>query len=244
MSDFNQFIQNIGNFEEVKVEDPNVQVNIKENINKLNINGKKIKNEKIDSDNIWGKFKEFLQDPVLKFIIEKENTLQNEIKTIFNVFSVNPNPPFVNINVSISSENKRKITYKVLKVLIESQTSAETNVRKIARLPQQDPNFDDKDKWTNFCYSITYEDSPETRKKTEVLNFLKDNVAKPIFGYYKMEGMFDQYIWDTNEDAGKILFSDKAGETLNFHNKEIHYYKKAETDDPLTKLKDILEHIK
>lgn len=244
LSDFNQFIQNIGNFEEVKVEDPNVQVNIKENINKLNINGKKIKNEKIDSDNIWGKFKEFLQDPVLKFIIEKENTLQNEIKTIFNVFSVNPNPPFVNINVSISSENKRKITYKVLKVLIESQTSAETNVRKIARLPQQDPNFDDKDKWTNFCYSITYEDSPETRKKTEVLNFFKDNVAKPIFGYYKMEGMFDQYIWDTNEDAGKILFSDKAGETLNFHNKEIHYYKKAETDDPLTKLKDILEHIK
>lgn len=244
LSDFNQFIQNIGNFEEVKVEDPNVQVNIKENINKLNINGKKIKNEKIDSDNIWGKFKEFLQDPVLKFIIEKENTLQNEIKTIFNVFSVNPNPPFVNINVSISSENKRKITYKVLKVLIESQTSAETNVRKIARLPQQDPNFDDKDQWTNFCYSITYENSPETRKKTEVLNFLKDNVAKPIFGYYKMEGMFDQYIWDTNEDAGKILFSDKAGETLNFHNKEIHYYKKAETDDPLTKLKDILEHIK
>ena len=244
LSDFNQFIQNIGNFEEVKVEDPNVQVNIKENINKLNINGKKIKNEKIDSDNIWGKFKEFLQDPVLKFIIEKENTLQNEIKTIFNVFSVNPNPPFVNINVSISSENKRKITYKVLKVLIESQTSAETNVRKIARLPQQDPNFDDKDEWTNFCYSITYEDSPETRKKTEVLNFFKDNVAKPIFGYYKMEGMFDQYIWDTNEDAGKILFSDKAGETLNFHNKEIHYYKKAETDDPLTKLKDILEHIK
>lgn len=194
MSDFNQFIRNIGNFEEVKVEDPNVQVNIKENINKLNINGKKIKNEKIDSDNIWGKFKEFLQDPVLKFIIEKENTLKNEIKTIFNVFSVNPNPPFVNINVSISSENKRKITYKVLKVLIESQTSAETNVRKIARLPQQDPNFDDKDKWTNFCYSITYEDSPETRKKTEVLNFLKDNVAKPIFGYYKMEGMFDQYM--------------------------------------------------
>lgn len=58
------------------------------------------------------------------------------------------------------------------------------------------------------------------------MNFLKDNVAKPIFGYYKMEGMFDQYIWDTNEDAGKILFSDKAGETLNFHNKEIHYYKK------------------
>ena len=46
----------------------------------------------------------------------------------------------------------------------------------------------------------------------------------------------------TNEDAGKILFSDQEGETLNFQNKEIHYYKKSETD-PLAKLKQILTGI-
>lgn len=63
-----------------------------------------------------------------------------------------------------------------------------------------------------------------------------------LLGLHKLDGMLDQYIWDTNEDAGKILFSDQEGETLNFQNKEIHYYKKAGTD-PLTKLKDILGHI-
>jgi len=250
LNNFDQFMQNINNFDKFSLSDQIInhldqtQVNtIKTNIIKLNINGKKIKNEKIESDNIWEKFKEFLQDPVLKLIIEKEDALQNEIKTIFNVFSVNPNPQtFVNTDVSIPSEDKRKITYKVLKELIESQTSAETNVRKIAQLPQQDPNFGEYYEWAEFCYSITYENSLETRRRTKVKNFFIDNVAKSIFGYYKMEGMFDQYIWDTNEDAGKILFSDKAGETLNFQNKEIHYYKKSETD-PLAKLQHILTSI-
>jgi hypothetical protein len=55
--------------------------------------------------------------------------------------------------------------------------------------------------------------------------------------------MLDNYIWDTSEDSGKILFSDKAGETLNFNNKEIHYYKKSESD-PLQSLKDILSGIR
>lgn len=63
-----------------------------------------------------------------------------------------------------------------------------------------------------------------------------------LLGVHKLNGMLDQYIWDTNEDAGKILFSDQEGETLNFQNKEIHYYKKSETD-PLAKLKQILTGI-
>lgn len=66
--------------------------------------------------------------------------------------------------------------------------------------------------------------------------------SKIVSGYSKLSGILDSYIWDSNEDSGKILFSDKAGETLNFKNKEVHYYKKSE-GDPLESLKDILKGI-
>ena len=79
-------------------------------------------------------------------------------------------------------------------------------------------------------------DPVQLRKRDKVrLGLIKWN----LLGAHKLDGILDQYIWDTNEDAGKILFSDQEGETLNFQNKEIHYYKKSETD-PLTKLKQIL----
>ena len=62
-------------------------------------------------------------------------------------------------------------------------------------------------------------------------------------GFDKLDGVFDQYSWVSNEDSGKILFSDSKGKTLNFNNDTIHYYKKLETADPIKEIKDTLSGI-
>ena len=213
----------------------------------LNKSAIKIKKENLTENKIWDKFcTEIIQDPVLKSII---TTLRSEIMKdgVFNDFTTQRRTigQAVQIAHNIASVNKRKITYEVLKQLIQKQPDAKTNTKKIGNLPQQEPNFDDAN-WANFCNSITYEVfEPDTRKRTKVKNFLKPmgiTLAKYFTGYKKLEGILDQYIWDTHEDTGKILFSDQEGETLNFHNKEIHYYKKSETD-PLIPLIDILKGI-
>ena len=254
LQDFNTlYPNNIDGFNELTAQHPqNNEVaqdfqTIATQLFNLNKSAIKIKKENLTENKIWDKFcTEIIQDPVLKSII---TTLRSEIMKdgVFNDFTTQRRTigQAVQIAHNIASVNKRKITYEVLKQLIQKQPDAKTNTKKIGNLPQQEPNFDDAN-WTNFCNSITYEVfEPDTRKRTKVKNFLKPmgiTLAKYFTGYKKLEGILDQYIWDTHEDTGKILFSDQEGETLNFHNKEIHYYKKSETD-PLIPLIDILKGI-
>lgn len=254
LQDFNTlYPNNIDGFNELTAQHPqNNEVaqdfqTIATQLFNLNKSAIKIKKENLTENKIWDKFcTEIIQDPVLKSII---TTLRSEIMKdgVFNDFTTQRRTigQAVQIAHNIDSVNKRKITYEVLKQLIQKQPDAKTNTKKIGNLPQQEPNFDDAN-WANFCNSITYEVfEPDTRKRTKVKNFLKPmgiTLAKYFTGYKKLEGILDQYIWDTHEDTGKILFSDQEGETLNFHNKEIHYYKKSETD-PLIPLIDILKGI-
>ena len=254
LQDFNTlYPNNIDGFNELTAQHPqNNEVaqdfqTIATQLFNLNKSAIKIKKENLTENKIWDKFcTEIIQDPVLKSII---TTLRSEIMKdgVFNDFTTQRRTigQAVQIAHNIASVNKRKITYEVLKQLIQKQPDAKTNTKKIGNLPQQEPNFDDAN-WANFCNSITYEVfEPDTRKRTKVKNFLKPmgiTLAKYFTGYKKLEGILDQYIWDTHEDTGKILFSDQEGETLNFHNKEIHYYKKSETD-PLIPLIDILKGI-
>lgn len=254
LQDFNTlYPNNIDGFNELTAQHPqNNEVaqdfqTIATQLFNLNKSAIKIKKENLTENKIWDKFcTEIIQDPVLKSII---TTLRSEIMKdgVFNDFTTQRRiiGQAVQIAHNIASVNKRKITYEVLKQLIQKQPDAKTNTKKIGNLPQQEPNFDDAN-WSNFCNSITYEVfEPDTRKRTKVKNFLKPmgiTLAKYFTGYKKLEGILDQYIWDTHEDTGKILFSDQEGETLNFHNKEIHYYKKSETD-PLIPLIDILKGI-
>ena len=254
LQDFNTlYPNNIDGFNELTAQHPqNNEVaqdfqTIATQLFNLNKSAIKIKKENLTENKIWDKFcTEIIQDPVLKSII---TTLRSEIMKdgVFNDFTTQRRiiGQAVQIAHNIASVNKRKITYEVLKQLIQKQPDAKTNTKKIGNLPQQEPNIDDAN-WANFCNSITYEVfEPDTRKRTKVKNFLKPmgiTLAKYFTGYKKLEGILDQYIWDTHEDTGKILFSDQEGETLNFHNKEIHYYKKSETD-PLIPLIDILKGI-
>lgn len=254
LQDFNTlYPNNIDGFNELTAQHPqNNEVaqdfqTIATQLFNLNKSAIKIKKENLTENKIWDKFcTEIIQDPVLKSII---TTLRSEIMKdgVFNDFTTQRRTigQAVQIAHNIASVNKRKITYEVLKQLIQKQPDAKTNTKKIGNLPQQESNFDDAN-WANFCNSITYEVfEPDTRKRTKVKNFLKPmgiTLAKYFTGYKKLEGILDQYIWDTHEDTGKILFSDQEGETLNFHNKEIHYYKKSETD-PLIPLIDILKGI-
>lgn len=254
LQDFNTlYPNNIDGFNELTAQHPqNNEVaqdfqTIATQLFNLNKSAIKIKKENLTENKIWDKFcTEIIQDPVLKSII---TTLRSEIMKdgVFNDFTTQRRiiGQAVQIAHNIASVNKRKITYEVLKQLIQKQPDAKTNTKKIGNLPQQEPNFDDAN-WANFCNSIIYEVfEPDTRKRTKVKNFLKPmgiTLAKYFTGYKKLEGILDQYIWDTHEDTGKILFSDQEGETLNFHNKEIHYYKKSETD-PLIPLIDILKGI-
>lgn len=231
---------------------PNVQAltpqainNIKLNIKFLNINAKKIEDERLTQDIILKKFMEILQDPVLKHIINNSNFLPRDIKTMFNCFTLYSanNNPFIPPRLSVSPDHKRNITYEVLNQLIQNQSNPEENKQKIAQ-PEQPENYRSDIVWAAFCDSIAY-DNPQATNKSKLKYVAKELVGKPLIGYNdKLEGILDQYIWDSNEDTGKILFSDQEGETLNFRNKEIHYYKKSEINDPLKELKKILINIR
>ena len=214
---------------------------IKPFINNLNKNALYIKANQLTSNKIWNDFTNvYLQDSVVRKLITDANAgIENTLTTLFTHSTtqnyLNNHGP-QNLDVS----QTRELVYKILQLLITRQTTAETKDSTIS-LGQSPPPYDTAG-WGNWINNnLTYENGApvQLRKRDKArLGFMKSK----FLGLHKLDGMLDQYIWDTNEDAGKILFSDQEGETLNFQNKEIHYYKKAGTD-PLTKLKDILGHI-
>lgn len=214
---------------------------IKPFINNLNKNALYIKANQLTSNKIWDDFTGvYLQDSVVRKLITDANAgIENTLTTLFTHSTtqnyLNNHGP-QNLDVS----QTRELVYQILQLLITRQTTAETKDSTIS-LGQSPPPYDAAG-WGNWINNnLTYENGApvQLRKRDKArLGFMEWK----FLGLHKLDGMLDQYIWDTNEDAGKILFSDQEGETLNFQNKEIHYYKKAGTD-PLTKLKDILGHI-
>ena len=250
-SDFaNLYPNNIDGFNELSMIDPYVAANaneqerydaIKPFINNLNKNALYIKANQLTSNKIWDDFTGvYLQDGVVRKLITDANAgIENTLTTLFT-HSTTQNYLANNGPQNLDVSQTRELVYKILQLLITRQTTAETKDSTIS-LGQSPPPYDAAG-WGNWINNnLTYENGApvQLRKRDKArLGFMKSK----FLGLHKLDGMLDQYIWDTNEDAGKILFSDQEGETLNFQNKEIHYYKKAGTD-PLTKLKDILEHI-
>lgn len=250
-SDFaNLYPNNIDGFNELSMIDPYVAANaneqerydaIKPFINNLNKNALYIKANQLTSNKIWDDFTGvYLQDGVVRKFIRPANAgIENTLTTLFT-HSTTQNYLANNGPQNLDVSQTRELVYKILQLLITRQTTAETKDSTIS-LGQSPPPYDAAG-WGNWINNnLTYENGApvQLRKRDKArLGFMKSK----FLGLHKLDGMLDQYIWDTNEDAGKILFSDQEGETLNFQNKEIHYYKKAGTD-PLTKLKDILEHI-
>lgn len=214
---------------------------IKTCVNILNENALYIKDYQLTLNKIWNDFTNvYLQDSVVRKLITDANAgIENTLTTLFTHSTtqnyLNNHGP-QNLDVS----QTRELVYKILQLLIANQTTTETKNSAIS-LGQPIPSYSNIE-WGNLINNnLTYVNGApvQLRKRDKArLVMMKWN----LLGVHKLNGMLDQYIWDTNEDAGKILFSDQEGETLNFQNKEIHYYNKSETD-PLTKLKTILTGI-
>ena len=226
--------------------DYNNYIMIKAYLSTLNENALKIKKENLTAPKIWDKFfNEIIQDPVLKNII---TPLKSEIMkdNVFNEFLTQRHfdRAIGQQDYSIPVVNRRKITYQVLTALIRNQVTGEIKdefyLNRKIQIPVPQAPQDYTQNWNTLCDQIIREEGLSNTVK----NFIKFG-AKPLsglVGYDKLKGIIDQYIWDNNEDAGKILFSDQEGETLNFQNKEIHYYKKS-VIDPIKQLQEILKRI-
>lgn len=250
-SDFaNLYPNNIDGFNELSMIDPYVAANaneqerydaIKPFINNLNKNALYIKANQLTSNKIWDDFTGvYLQDGVVRKFIRPANAgIERILKALFTN-SITQNYLANNGPQNLDVSQTRELVYKILQLLIANQTITETKDSAIS-LGQPIPSYSNIE-WGNLINNnLTYVNGApvQLRKRDKArLVMMKWN----LLGVHKLNGMLDQYIWDTNEDAGKILFSDQEGETLNFQNKEIHYYNKSETD-PLTKLKTILTGI-
>lgn len=250
-SDFaNLYPNNIDGFNELSMIDPYVAANaneqerydaIKPFINNLNKNALYIKANQLTSNKIWDDFTGvYLQDGVVRKFIRPANAgIERILKALFTN-SITQNYLANNGPQNLDVSQTRELVYKILQLLIANQTTTETKDSAIS-LGQPIPSYSNIE-WGNLINNnLTYVNGApvQLRKRDKArLVMMKWN----LLGVHKLNGMLDQYIWDTNEDAGKILFSDQEGETLNFQNKEIHYYNKSETD-PLTKLKTILTGI-
>lgn len=214
---------------------------IKPFINNLNKNALYIKANQLTSNKIWDDFTGvYLQDGVVRKFIRPANAgIERILKALFTN-SITQNYLANNGPQNLDVSQTRELVYKILQLLIANQTITETKDSAIS-LGQPIPSYSNIE-WGNLINNnLTYVNGAlvQLRKRDKArLVMMKWN----LLGVHKLNGMLDQYIWDTNEDAGKILFSDQEGETLNFQNKEIHYYNKSETD-PLTKLKTILTGI-
>lgn len=214
---------------------------IKTCVNILNENALYIKDYQLTLNKIWNDFTNvYLQDSVVRKLITDANAgIENTLTTLFT-HSTTQNYLANNGPQNLDVSQTRELVYKILQLLIANQTTTETKDSAIS-LGQPIPSYSNIE-WGNLINNnLTYVNGApvQLRKRDKArLVMMKWN----LLGVHKLNGMLDQYIWDTNEDAGKILFSDQEGETLNFQNKEIHYYNKSETD-PLTKLKTILTGI-
>lgn len=263
--DFNTlYPNNIGSFNKFKMQNepgPNLQKSfkrftfIKNYVEELNKNAIYIKDKRLTDNKIWNDFKEvYLQDTVVKRLISlPANTeIENNLKNLFENFTTRNYLTHGPSNLNVAK--KRRLVYKVLKILINNQSTTEIKdsiYKEIKKIRLSRPELIDNanafinvQDWNTWCDNkIAYEgDASKLNKFKEGGKEFGKELVKRALGIDKLRGMLDQYIWDTNEDAGKILFSDQEGETLNFQNKEIHYYKKSETD-PLAKLKQILRSI-
>lgn len=176
-----------------------------------------------------------------------DGTIKSKIRNLFYpVCAPNYNYRAKNLP-TLDIELKREIIYLILVKLIDLQSEVKdvTNIDKVRLSQIGEPKGYDQQQWSEFVNKID-KIIVSGGKKLYLKRFgikAKEIVLGTFGGFDKLNGVFDQYIWDSNEDSGKILFSDSKGKTLNFNNDTIHYYKKLETADPIKEIKNTLSSI-
>lgn len=207
-----------------------------------NIENKAITSEKL-IDNIC---ENLFNGSVLSYVLN-DRTIKSKIRDLFNPVCA----PHYNYRgqdlPALDIQLKREIIYLILVKLIDLQSEIKdiTNIDKVRLSQIGKPKGYDQQQWSEFVNKID-KIIVSGGKKINAKRFgIKvGEIALGSFGGFdKLDGVFDQYVWDSNEDSGKILFSDSKGYTLNFNNDTIHYYKKLETADPIKKIKKILNGI-
>lgn len=178
-----------------------------------------------------------------------DGTIKAKIRDLFNPVCV-PNYNYRVQNLPILDlQQKREIIYLILAKLISLQSEVKdvTNIDKIRLSQIGKPKGYDDQQWSEFVNKIGKVFVKGKRFIAQKLGLKTWEIVSGTLslglGFNKLDGVFDQYIWDSNEDSGKILFSDSKGKTLNFNNDTIHYYKKLETADPIKEIKDTLSGI-
>lgn len=131
----------------------------------------------------------------------------------------------------INKINVRKVLYDILKYLIQKQ-----DVSKVYHKIQigKKPKSFNRNDWMDFISQInTINESNSSFLSNKFMTFMGEAT--------KTKGTLDQYIWDKTDD-GKIIFSDKKDEALDFKEKQIHAYESdLNQDNPrLNDIKRIL----
>ena len=183
---------------------------------------------------------------VLSYVLN-DGTIKSKIRELFNPVCA----PQYNYRAQdlpiLDIQLKREIIYLILVKLIDLQSEIKdiTNIDKVRLSQIGKPKGYDQQQWSEFVNKID-KIIVSGGKKINAKKFgikVGEIALRSFGGFDKLDGVFDQYVWDSNEDSGKILFSDSKGYTLNFNNDTIHYYKKLETADPIKKIKKILNGI-
>ena len=209
-----------------------------------NIENKAITSEKL-IDNIC---ENLFNGSVLSYVLN-DGTIKSKIRDLFNPVCA----PHYNYRgqdlPALDIQLKREIIYLILVKLIDLQSEIKdiTNIDKVRLSQIGKPKGYDQQQWSEFVNKIDKVFVIGKRLNAQKIGLKTWEIASGTLslglGFDKLDGVFDQYIWDSNEDSGKILFSDSKGKTLNFNNDTIHYYKKLETADPIEKIKDTLGNI-
>ena len=184
----------------------------------------------------------------IQTLILNDSSIKKEIELLFNDMYI-PNISILSKSLTLDLPQKRKVAYLILKKLISLQSEVKdiTNIDKIRLSQIGKPKGYDYQQWSEFVNKIDKIFVKGKRLNAKKIGLKTWEIASGTLslglGFDKLDGVFDQYIWDSNEDSGKILFSDSKGKTLNFNNDTIHYYKKLETADPIKEIKDTLSGI-
>ena len=99
-------------------------------------------------------------------------------------------------------------------------------------------SFDGSENWSKFVDDLS--------KESAVGSVAKD-LVKAFVGIDKLDGMVDQYIWDT-ADHGKILISDEKGKTLHIDQGALNTYMESrqnedDVDHVIDEIKQVLHRL-
>ena len=143
--------------------------------------------------------------------------------------------------LEIDKSKFRHAMYEALQYLVGHQTKedganysdgiSKSGIGKIA-------SFDGSENWSKFVDDLS--------KESAVGSVAKD-LVKAFVGIDKLDGMVDQYIWDT-ADHGKILISDEKGKTLHIDQGALNTYMESrqnedDVDHVIDEIKQVLHRL-